>query len=249
MAESNPFPLCISKSRFQQDCRRCSEAAVQGFWDAPLHLHAAYKLFATTTEHGEFLYSASFSCLPAFVHPHNFWRDFRAKIVTVLLRKKTQWITATSPVLNPVAAVMVFHGLTSLKKNPKALKASSKQLLRWEAVSWGHTAPLCQGSLSKGRSLTSCWSLFPCLYAPVSSAWPTPNPKICFLKRERALGPLLPGSCCFVFLEEQAALIAIYTSRLPQNHTILRRERFCFQVSTHGNKQVNGEKSRIIFFF
>lgn len=116
MAESNPFPLCISKSRFQQDCRRCSEAAVQGLWDAPLHLHAAYKLFATTTEHGEFLYSASFSCLPAFVHPHNFWRDFRAKIVTVLLRKKTQWITATSPVLNPVAAVMVFHGLTSLKK-------------------------------------------------------------------------------------------------------------------------------------
>lgn len=57
--------------------------------------HAAYKLFATTTKHREFLHPTSSCCLPAFLHPHNFWRDFRAKTATVLLRKKNtlqSWI-------------------------------------------------------------------------------------------------------------------------------------------------------------
>lgn len=123
------------------------------------------------------------------------------------------------------------------KKKPKPLNAQSKQLLRWEAVSPGRTAAPCQGSPSKGRSLTSCWSLFSCLYIPAPSAWSTPNPKICFLKCAQVLSSLLPGSCCFVFPEERAALIPVYGSGCPKSRQIIPRKTFCFQVSTHGNKQ------------
>lgn len=243
MAEANPFPFCISKSPFEQDCMPCSEAAGQGLWDAPVHLHTALQ---TTTEHRELLHSTSFSCLPAFGQPHYFWRDFRAKIVTVLLRKKTQWITATSPVLNPVAAVMVFHGLTSLKKQTQPLKA------RASSSSGGRQSPedtllLCATDhwAREGTSQDSFFlPVYPCFISLIH-----PKSKDVLFKICTSSSSLLPGSCCSVLLEERAALMASYGSRLPKSRQIIQRETVCFQVSTHGNKQAKWREKQNFYFF